>query len=81
MLGVTLFGIFLTPVFFFTIDWLGGTPLFASRLMHHVGRFSLDMLTLRPVRKLAGRVRGPHQPPQRKPATAPAPKSEPALRE
>ena len=24
MLGVTLFGIFLTPVFFFTIDWLGG---------------------------------------------------------
>ena len=27
MLGVTLFGIFLTPVFFFTIDWLGATPL------------------------------------------------------
>ena len=26
MLGVTLFGIFLTPVFFYTIDWLGGTP-------------------------------------------------------
>ncbi len=31
MLGVTLFGLVLTPVFFFTIDWLGGTPLFASR--------------------------------------------------
>ena len=38
MLGVTLFGIFLTPVFFYTIDWLGGTPLFASRAMHFVGR-------------------------------------------
>ena len=25
MLGVTLFGIFLTPVFFHVIDWLGGT--------------------------------------------------------
>ena len=23
MLGVTLFGIFLTPVFFYVIDWLG----------------------------------------------------------
>ena len=31
MLGVTLFGIFLTPVFFYAIDWLGGTRLFASR--------------------------------------------------
>ena len=26
MLGVTLFGIFLTPVFFYVIDWLGSTP-------------------------------------------------------
>src|SRR5205823_1710021 len=24
MLGVTLFGLFLTPVFFYVIDWLGG---------------------------------------------------------
>jgi multidrug efflux pump len=31
MLGVTLFGIFLTPVFFTVIDWLGGWRLFASR--------------------------------------------------
>ena len=29
MLGVTLFGIFLTPVFFYVIDWLGETRLFA----------------------------------------------------
>ena len=26
MLGVTLFGIFLTPVFFYVIDWLGEPP-------------------------------------------------------
>ena len=28
MIGVTLFGIVLTPVFFFTIDWLGESRLF-----------------------------------------------------
>ncbi len=52
MLGVTLFGIFLTPVFFFTIDWLGGTPIFASRAMHLLGNLSLGLVTLRPVRVL-----------------------------
>ena len=30
MLGVTLFGIFLTPVFFYVIDWLGTSPVFRS---------------------------------------------------
>jgi multidrug efflux pump len=30
MLGVTLFGIFLTPVFFYVIEWLGETRLFGS---------------------------------------------------
>jgi multidrug efflux pump len=30
MLGVTLFGIFLTPVFFYVIEWLSETELFAS---------------------------------------------------
>ena len=30
MLGVTLFGIFLTPVFFYVIEWLGETRLFAA---------------------------------------------------
>ncbi len=32
MLGVTLFGIFLTPVFFYSIDGLGESRLFASRV-------------------------------------------------
>ena len=41
MLGVTLFGIFLTPVFFYVIDWLGGTRLFASRAMHWLGELPL----------------------------------------
>ncbi len=47
MIGVTLFGIFFTPVFFSIIDWLGGTRLFASRLMRGIGDVSLQLLTLR----------------------------------
>ena len=35
MLGVTFFGIFLTPVFFNVIDWLGETPVFRSRGSAH----------------------------------------------
>jgi multidrug efflux pump len=56
MLGVTVFGIFLTPVFFFTIDWLGGTPLFASWMMQVAGRWSINILSMRPVREYAHRV-------------------------
>jgi len=73
MLGVTLFGIFLTPVFFSTIDALGSTRLFASRLMRSLGERSLDVLTLRPIRRLKERLRPtpkPHykRPPTREPA-------------
>ena len=39
MLGVTLFGIFLTPCFFFAIDWLGSTPMFANLRMHRGVRY------------------------------------------
>ncbi len=46
MLGVTLFGIFLTPVFFFTIDWLGETHLFRSPGMHRFGTWALRVVTL-----------------------------------
>jgi multidrug efflux pump len=56
MLGVTLFGIFLTPVFFFTIDWLGATPVFASKAMSFAGRLSINVLSMRPVREYARRV-------------------------
>jgi multidrug efflux pump len=47
MLGVTLFGVLLTPVFFFVIDWLGTTTLFTSPLLRGVNDLSLGLLTLR----------------------------------
>jgi multidrug efflux pump len=46
MLGVTLFGIFLTPVFFVTVNRASESRLFASRPMQIVGRMLLDLLTL-----------------------------------
>jgi len=51
MVGVTLFGIVMTPVFFFTIDWLGESRLFGSRLARRIGTSALEILTLRHVRK------------------------------
>ncbi len=41
MLGVTLFGIFLTPVFFYVIESLVETPLFSPERWRHVGRVLL----------------------------------------
>jgi hypothetical protein len=38
MLGVTLFGIFLTPVFFYVIAGFAETPLFAAAGVRFVGR-------------------------------------------
>jgi multidrug efflux pump len=46
MLGVTLFGIFLTPVFFNVIDWLGGTRQFRSRFWQRVRFFTLGIFAL-----------------------------------
>src|SRR5262245_24817337 len=46
MLGVTLFGIVLTPVFFHTIDWLGERHLFASPGMRRASGIALDLLRL-----------------------------------
>jgi multidrug efflux pump len=46
MLGVTLFGIFLTPVFFYTIDSLSELPLFASRTIRLTSGVLLGILTL-----------------------------------
>jgi len=39
MLGVTMFGIFLTPVFFYVIQGLGETSLFESPTTRRVGPF------------------------------------------
>src|SRR5205807_1771039 len=49
MLGVTLFGIFLTPVFFYVIEGLAETPLFAGERVRHVGKvllYVVGVLTL-----------------------------------
>ena len=46
MLGVTLFGIFLTPVFFYIIDGLGASRLFASRWVRRIGMVVLAVVTL-----------------------------------
>ncbi len=65
MLGVTLFGIFLTPVFFYVINWLSETRLFTAGLLPRLGRLGLDLITLglwRGVRLLKGRWRRPARP-------------------
>jgi multidrug efflux pump len=57
MLGVTLFGIFLTPVFFYVIDWLGETKLFRWPPLRAAGALMLDALTAGPVRRLGRYLR------------------------
>ncbi len=46
MLGVTLFGIFLTPAFFVVVDRVSQTRLFSSRFMRWLGNFSLAVLVV-----------------------------------
>ncbi len=53
MLGVTLFGILLTPVFFFVIDRMTEIQLFSSSRLARWGNRGIDILTLRPIRQLA----------------------------
>ena len=53
MLGVTLFGIFLTPVFFYVVEWVSESSLFNNPWMKRFHDVSLDVLTLRFVPRLA----------------------------
>ena len=46
MLGVTLFGIILTPVFFVVVDRVSRSRFFASRVMDRASRFSLGVFAL-----------------------------------
>jgi multidrug efflux pump len=46
MLGVTLFGIFLTPVFFFVIAWFVESPLFHTQRMRQLGKAALIVLSV-----------------------------------
>jgi multidrug efflux pump len=60
MLGVTLFGIFLTPVFFYVIAGFAETPLFSSanaRLVGRNGLYLLAVLTLGIPWLLTGKLR------------------------
>jgi multidrug efflux pump len=60
MLGVTIFGIFLTPVFFFVIDWLGEARVWKSPLFRWANTVVLGGLSLRPLRLLiADRAKAP----------------------
>ena len=59
MLGVTLFGILLTPVFFFVIDWLGETRLFSSPRIRLLSDLVLGLLTLRFLRNPLARLAQP----------------------
>ncbi|WP_165251648.1 efflux RND transporter permease subunit [Paludisphaera soli] len=47
MLGVTLFGVVLTPVFFYVIDSASESRFFRSPWVRFLGRTTLDLLTLR----------------------------------
>ena len=50
MLGVTLFGIFLTPVFFAVIDQMTEWKILSGGWVASVGKFLIDLLTLAPIR-------------------------------
>ena len=52
MLGVTAFGVLLTPVFFFVIDAMSGSPQVSQSRLSRWGAGVLNLLRLRPLRQL-----------------------------
>jgi multidrug efflux pump subunit AcrB len=62
MLGVTLFGIFLTPVFFIVVDRLSRSRPFASWLARRLGSILLLSFAREFVRRVARRRAGPPAP-------------------
>ncbi|OJW14661.1 MAG: transporter [Planctomycetales bacterium 71-10] len=77
MLGVTLFGIVLTPVFFYVIDSASESRLFSSRRVRLLGGAALDVLTLRllwrPAWTLTARAAAAARRGRRKPEPEPEP--------
>jgi multidrug efflux pump len=57
MLGVTLFGLALTPVFFYTVDWLSEAHLFSSSRLRRVSDIILAALSLGPLRRWGSKLR------------------------
>jgi multidrug efflux pump len=62
MLGVTLFGIFLTPVFFYVIDWLSEARLWNAPVFRWINTVVLGTLSLHPLRRRFRRQAVPGKP-------------------
>ncbi len=81
MLGVTIFGILLTPVFFYLIDSMSESHLFASPRVRRISSIALGILTLsylwRPSRWAEWRPSGPSPEPSPSPSP-PSPSPPPA---
>jgi len=71
MLGVTIFGVFLTPVFFFVIEGLGETRFFRNPVLRKVSDSVLGLLSLRFLRRPSRTRRPAPAPAHRMPAPAP----------
>jgi multidrug efflux pump len=56
MLGVTVFGIFLTPVFFFVVNRLADARVFTTAPVRFASGLALDLLSLGYLKRLARRV-------------------------
>jgi multidrug efflux pump len=64
MLGVTAFGIFLTPVFFVTVDWVTETWVFRHPWVRAVGqalRWVFALGWVRPTIRLATKLAPPRR--------------------
>jgi multidrug efflux pump len=62
MLGVTLFGIFLTPVFFFVIQGIGETKFLSSTAIRRIGSCATGALVGGTIGFLLGRLEAVRQP-------------------
>jgi multidrug efflux pump len=79
MLGVTAFGVFLTPVFFYVIDWVHELPVFNNPLLLRIVQGSHQAMRLGFVRRpLAAWLRGK---PQATASATPMPARAPANKE
>jgi multidrug efflux pump len=78
MLGVTLFGLVLTPVFFYVIDWWGESRLLTATWVRRFNGAALGLLSLRPARRLAGQLARQIVAASRKRPAAAAPEPTPA---
>jgi multidrug efflux pump len=51
MLGVTIFGVFLTPVFFYVIEHMAKSRWFSTGLLAQASAYVLGWMRLRPLRR------------------------------